>query len=76
MVVAPDLRDGRPPGEAERNYRKAMPIILSKRHILKKQVYKAPPLRVACRPGGPAPLPSGSKKSYHEFYVTGRVDSS
>ena len=35
MVVVPDLRDGRPPGEAERNHHKATLIILSKRYTFK-----------------------------------------
>ena len=42
--MAPDLRDGRPPEKAE-------PEITAPGTAFV--------LRVACRPGGPAPLPSG-----------------
>ena len=52
MVVAPDLRDGRPPVEARwKNVSYCFKVV---------SIYNsAPPLLVACRPGGPAPLPSG-----------------
>ncbi len=57
MVVAPDLRDGRPPEKAE-------PEIIT--------TISAFVLRVACRPGGPAPLPSGftiNVTTDNEFFV-------
>ncbi len=56
MVVAPDLRDGRPPEEARQT---------KNANILSNKIVDyspAPALLVACRPGGPAPLPSGYSK--------------
>ena len=55
FIVAPDLRDGRPPEEAEhKNVSCYLPRIWHFKF--------GAPLRVACRPGGPAPLPSGNTK--------------
>ncbi len=57
MVVAPDLRDGRPPEEAEREI---------------TTLISAFALLVACRPGGPAPLPSGVTIKSNLWKISGQ----